>query len=66
MDYTSKVKMALDDCKKLDHVDHVEEAVKVTRQINRRTIAGRELTVQLLKLCNDKSQELINNGETPF
>jgi len=64
--YSKKVELALGRCKKLEEVEEIEDAVQKTSQLNRRKKADRELTVQLLKLCNDKSQELITNGATPF
>jgi len=66
MTYSNKVKNALFTCKTLEEVEQVEEAVKITTQLNRRTKEGRETTEQLLKLCNQKAQHLIKLGEQPF
>lgn len=66
MTYSNKVKNALNDCKTLQQVTEVENAIKKTSQINRRTKAGRELTNELLNMCQVKAQQLIEKGELPF
>lgn len=66
MTYSKKVENALATCKNLKEVDEIMEAIEKTSQINRRTNEGRTLTKELIALCNQKAQELINNGENPF
>lgn len=66
MTYSNKVEKALATCKNLKEVDEIMEAVEKTTQLNRRTKEGRELTIKLIAICNQKAQELINNGEQPF
>lgn len=66
MDYTSKILQALEKCKTIDQVIEVEEAIKITSQINRRTKAGRELTQELLTLTNQKADILVSEGAVPF
>lgn len=60
MTYSDKVKKALSDCSNIEEVTEVEQAVQVTKQINRRTKKGRGLTQQLLAECNKRANELIN------
>lgn len=50
----------------LSELDYIEEKLKKTSQINRRTKAGRELSKELLGKLQDKGRELINLGEQPF
>ena len=64
--YKEKVVKALERCKNIKDVEVLEEKITHTEQINRRTIAGRALTLELLDLTNKKAHEFINNGEQPF
>ena len=66
MDYKEKIIKALGFAKTLDEIDYIEEKIKTTSQINRRTLQGRELTQELLNLTNGKARELIDDGAVPF
>lgn len=50
----------------LEELDYIEEKLKKTSQINRRTKAGQILTRELRSKLQDKGRELINLGEVPF
>ena len=47
-------------------IKYLEDKIKTSRTINRRTKAGRELTQELLNICNNKVLDLIEKGEPPF
>lgn len=64
--YKDKIIKALSIVKNLDDIDYLESKIMSTSQINRRTVAGRALTDELLALTNKKAQEFINKGEQPF
>jgi len=49
-----------------DQLDVIEERLKITSQINRRTKAGRELTKKIEGYIGKVRYELINKGEQPF
>lgn len=66
MDYKQKIEKAISLAKNLDDIDYLEEKIKTTSQINRRTLQGRELTSELLSLTNKKAREFIENGAVPF
>jgi hypothetical protein len=66
MDYKQKIEKAISLAKNIDDIDYLEEKIKTTSQINRRTIQGRELTEELLTLTNKKAREFIDKGELPF
>lgn len=66
MTYSKKVEKALATCKTLAEVEEVIKAVETTSQINRRTKAGRQETLETLALCYTKAQDIINLGELPF
>lgn len=66
MDYKDKIIKAIGFAKTLDDIDYIEEKIKTTSQINRRTLQGRELTSELLNLTNGKARELIDDGAVPF
>jgi len=66
MDYTEKILLAIDYAKTLDDIDHIEQKLKTTEHINRRTLQGRKLTSQLLELTDNKAKQLIKEGATPF
>lgn len=66
LSYKERVKLALLSCKKVDEVTEIEERIPVTDKINRRTKAGRELTDELLNLCNKRKRELVEQGDLPF
>jgi hypothetical protein len=66
MDYKEKILKALSLAENLDQIDYIEEKLKSTDEINRKTKQGRELTEELLALTNKKARELIDSGELPF
>lgn len=66
MDYKDKIIKAIGFAKTLDEIDYIEEKIKTTSQINRRTLKGRELTSELLNLTNGKARKLIDDGAVPF
>lgn len=66
MDYKDKIIKAIGFAKTLDEIDYIEEKIRTTSQINRRTLQGRELTSELLNLTNGKARELIDDGAVPF
>lgn len=49
----------------LEEVEYLEEQIRTTDKINRRTQKGRELTEELLNLCNTRARE-IQKTEPPF
>lgn len=64
--YKEKIIKAIELAENLDQLRYIEEKIKVTPEINRRTLKGRELTEELLKLSNQKAHKLIDEGEVPF
>lgn len=66
MTYEEKVKKALSLAENLDQVSYIEDKIKVSDKINRRTKEGREFTLTLLNLVHIKAQSLIDAGEQPF
>lgn len=66
MEYKDKIIKAIGFAKTLDEIDYIEEKIKTTSQINRRTLQGRELTSELLNLTNGKARKLIDDGAVPF
>lgn len=66
LNYKERVKLALISCKTVDEVSEIEERIPVTDKINRRTKSGRELTEELLTLCNKRKRELVEQGDLPF
>lgn len=64
--YKDKVIKAVEFAENLDQLQYIEDKLTVTKEINRRTKKGRELTVELKQIINDKAQLLIKNGELPF
>jgi len=65
--YKEKILQAIEYAETLDDIDYIEEKLKVTPQINRRTKEGRELTDELLNLTNQKARYLISSkGLLPF
>lgn len=64
--YSQKVKNALQTADTLEKVVAIEERIKTTSQVNRRTKAGRELTKELLATTQAKAMELINKGDQAF
>lgn len=66
LNYKNKVIKALALADNLDQVDFIEKKIESTDKINRHTNAGRELTRELLNLCNARARELIKAGEQPF
>ena len=61
-----KFKVAIDVAKNFEQLEHIENKLKVTSQINRRTKEGRETTKTIERYMSFKRQLLINNGEQPF
>ncbi len=64
--YRNKAVIAIEDADNIDKVQELGTIISKSSQVNRRTKAGRELTEELLKLCNNKVQELADAGEEPF
>ena len=64
--YKEKVLNAISLAQNINELDYIDEKIKTTLQINRRTVAGRELERELLNLTNQKARQLIENGEPPF
>jgi hypothetical protein len=64
--YKDKVIFALSKAPNIDTVHEIADKIKVTSQVNRRTKLGRALTEELLTLCNNKVDELVEAGELPF
>jgi len=64
--YKNKIIQAIEYAETLDDIDYIEEKLKVTPQINRRTKEGRELTDELLNKTNQKAQQLIKEGALPW
>jgi hypothetical protein len=56
----------IDKLETLEDLDYLQSKIETTKKINRRTKAGREQTNQLLNLINQKAQQLIQKGATPF
>jgi len=52
--------------KDFEQLEYIEQKIKTTSQINRRTKVGRALTKELSDLAQEKAQTLITNGATPF
>lgn len=66
MEYKDKILKAISLTDNLEHLEFIDEKIRMTTQINRKTKQGRELTQELLTLTNRKAQELINSGAVPF
>lgn len=66
MDYKDKIIKALKLSKNFDEVDYVQDKIKNTSQINRKTKEGRKLTEELLELVIKRKMYLADNGEQPF
>ncbi len=64
--YKDKIRKAIEYAETLDDIDYIESKIKVTPQINRRTLEGRKLTDELLNLTNQKARYLIEQGAVPF
>ena len=62
----SNVKNALSHAKTISDVDYIENRIEKSPNINRRTKAGRALTLELLGECYKKAHDLIDKGEMPF
>ncbi len=63
--YKDKIIKALAIVKNIDDIDYLEQKIISTSQINRRTVAGRALTDELLAMTNAKAQEFMGK-ELPF
>lgn len=63
--YKQKVIKALTLANRIIEVEYIEEKVRTTDIINRRTKAGQELTEELLGLCAKRGLEL-TKSENPF
>lgn len=66
MEYKDKILKAISLTETLENLEFINEKIRTTSQINRKTKQGRELTQELLTLTFKKLQELINNGAVPF
>jgi hypothetical protein len=66
MEYKDKILKAISLTDTLENLEFIDEKIRTTSQINRKTKQGRELTQELLTLTNRKAQELINSGAEPF
>lgn len=64
--YRTTANRAIGLAENLEQLAYVEDKIKTTDKINRRTKAGREMTQELLSLAQEKAKTLIINGETPF
>jgi len=60
-----KVSELIDKCSTLDDAWYIIEKIQTTPKINRRTIAGRKLTQELLSIADAKYREL-SLIEAPF
>ena len=60
-----KVMTLISNAKTLDRIETIEARIRVSPNINRRTVAGRELTEELLNEANTKALKL-QKGELPF
>lgn len=61
--FSSRVKLALEKAKTIEDIEYIQEKVDTTDEINRRTIAGRELTKELSELI---TETIKSNGIMPF
>lgn len=57
---------AIELSKTMKDIEYIESKLAVTKKINRRTKAGRELQIEIQQMINEKAQELIIKGEIPF
>lgn len=65
--YKDKVIIALGLAETADDINLIRDKIKSTDSINRRTLSGRQLTEELLWLCNKRLNELIDkHGILPF
>jgi hypothetical protein len=62
--YRDKVIQALSLAETMDDILLIEDKIRHSQSINRRTNEGRELTKQLLELCWNRWVELF--GDVPF
>lgn len=58
--YKEKIIHALSLTETVDDLLYIRERIQITDSINRRTIAGRELTEELLELVNQRYTYLVN------
>lgn len=49
----------------LEEVEYLERQIETTSKINRRNLAGRQITQELLELCNQRARE-IQKTQPPF
>jgi len=66
MDYKNKIIKAISLSKNFNDITYIEEKIRTTSQINRRTLDGRKLTDELLNLTQQRKSELVESGEQPF
>lgn len=64
--YKEKVEKAIELAENLSQVEYIENRLLETKEINRRTKEGQDITKELLQKLNIKAQELIKAGEQPF
>jgi len=63
MDFKEKISLA----KTADDINLIRGKIASTDSINRRTVEGRRLTVELLDMCTKRLGDLIDNeGILPF
>ena len=58
MTYKEKIIKAISLTKNFDEIDYIQDKIKTTEQINRRTKRGRELKEELLDLIQQRKIEL--------
>jgi len=64
--YKDKITKAIHLAETLEDIEYIEEKIRTSPQINRRTNEGKELVEKLLILSNQKAQQLIKEGALPF
>lgn len=64
--YKDIVKRAIDLAENLNQIEYIEEKIKTTDKINRRTKDGREITKELMAMSWGKAKLLVDKGEQPF
>jgi len=64
--YKDKVIKALSLAETADDINLIREKISHTDSINRRTKDGRKLTEELLWMCMQKLQKMVDEGLEPF
>lgn len=65
-DYRNNVKKVLATCTEPDEILEIMERIQTSRKINRRSNDGKKLEEDLLKLCNQRYSEIVDEGAVPF